>query len=219
LNDARRAVLFDVDGTLVDSNYLHTIAWSRALRDAGEWAPMNAIHRLIGMGGDVLVPTLIGRSDDAIRDGWRAHYDPMLGEVVPFPGAHDLLRDLRHDGVAVVLATSSPQDHLEVLLDVLEARGVIDAATSADDVDASKPDPEIFLTAMGRVGAAAEATIVVGDSRWDVEAALAARLRCIGVESGGFSEAELLEAGATVVFRDVDALRAACRDGLLDELG
>jgi HAD superfamily hydrolase (TIGR01509 family) len=211
-------VLLDVDGTLVDSNYLHTLAWSRALRDAGEWAPMNAIHRLIGMGGDVLVPTLIGRSDDAIRNGWRAHYDPLISEVVPFPGALDLLRDLHHDGVAVVLATSSPQDHLEVLLDVLEARGVIDAATSADDVHASKPDPEIFLTAMGRVGAAAGATVVVGDSRWDVEAALAARLRCIGVESGGFSEAELLEAGATVVFRDVGALRAACRDGLLDEI-
>jgi HAD superfamily hydrolase (TIGR01509 family) len=142
----------------------------------------------------------------------------MLAEVVPFPGAREILRDLRDRDVAVVLATSSPEDHLDVLIDVLDARGVVDAVTSADDVEQSKPDPEIFLTALARVDGVADRTIVVGDSTWDVEASLAARLPCVAVESGGFSEAELLEAGARAVFSDVQALREALAAGVLADL-
>ena len=211
-------VLFDLDGTLVDSNYLHTVAWSRALTDAGEWAPMNAIHRLIGMGSDTFLPTLIGRTDEAIADGWSTHYSALLDEVRPFPDAGQLLVDLAAAGVTVVLATSSPAEHLETLVSRLGAGDAITTMTSSDDVEKSKPDPEIFLTAMGRGGGSPESTIVVGDSVWDIEAATAARLPCVAVESGGFSAAELEQAGALAVYRDVAEIRETLRSGALATL-
>jgi HAD superfamily hydrolase (TIGR01509 family) len=214
----RPTVLFDVDGTLVDSNYLHTIAWSRALIDGGEWAPMNAIHRLIGMGSDNMLPALIGRPDQAIADGWRHHYEPMMGEVRAFPGATALLQQLAAGDVAVVLATSSPAEHLERLIHLLQVEDALATTTSSDDVDRSKPEPDIFLIAMHRAGGTPDSTVVVGDSTWDIQAAAAARLRCVGVETGGFSEAELIEAGAIAVYRDVEALRQDLSGGPLAEL-
>src|SRR5579863_832852 len=108
--DLRPGVLFDIDGTLVDTNYLHTLAWSRALSDAGEWAPMNAIHRLVGMGGDQLVPSLLGHMNERAEEGRAAHYRPLMGEVRVFPGAGDLLRRCHEAGLVVVLASSSPAD-------------------------------------------------------------------------------------------------------------
>lgn len=218
MSTRRRTVLFDVDGTLVDSNYLHTVAWSRALADAGEWAPMNAIHRLIGMGSDTFLPTLIGRADELIADGWKAHYDKLIGEVRAFPESGELLRDLAAAGVTVVLATSAPTEHLAYLVSRIEADGSIDTMTTADDVQRSKPDPEIFLTAMERSGGDADSTFVVGDSVWDIEAATAARLPCVAVESGGFSEAELTDAGAIAVYRDVAAIRHHLGSGALAAL-
>ncbi len=200
-------ILFDVDGTLVDSNYLHTLAWSRALRVCGEWAPMNAIHRLIGMGSDALLRELIGRDDQAITDHWREEYELLIGEVQPFPHARDLLVDLASAGITVALATSSPAAHLGGLVDLLDVADVIVFSTNADDVTTAKPHPEIFLAAMQRGDGEPSSTVVVGDSRWDVEAAAAAGLRCIGVESGGFSAAELRDAGAAEVYRDVADLR------------
>ncbi|MCU1401259.1 MAG: hydrolase [Acidimicrobiales bacterium] len=211
-------VLFDVDGTLVDSNYLHTVAWSRALRASGEWAPMNAVHRLIGMGSDSLLEALIGRSDEAIASAWRTGYEALIGEVHVFPGAADLLTDLHRAGVTVGLATSAPADHLRHMIDLLAIRDVIDLSTNSDDVDRAKPDPEVFLTAMRRVGGEASTTFVVGDSTWDIAAANAARMRCIGVETGGFSEAELRDAGAVEVYEDVGALHADLASGPLAEL-
>jgi HAD superfamily hydrolase (TIGR01509 family) len=215
---ARPCVLFDVDGTLVDSNYLHTIAWSRAVRDGGEWAPMNAIHRLIGMGSDTFLPTLIGREDSAIAAGWKTHYDTLIHEVCGFPGGVELLRELAREGVAVVLATSSPAEHLDYLSRLLGLGDEIAAVTTSDDVERSKPDPEIFLTAMQRVDGEPASTFVVGDSTWDVKAATAAGLRCVAVESGGFSEDELIRAGAIAVYEDVEALRRSWREGPLAEL-
>ena len=211
-------MLFDVDGTLVDSNYLHTIAWARALSDAGEWAPMNAIHRLIGMGSDTFLTTLIGRSDQQIADGWRAHYDQLIDEVRPFPGAGDLLRDLHRSGVSSVLATSAPAAHLERMIGVIGAEAWITGATNSDDVERSKPEPDIFLTAMQRTGGDPSTTIVVGDSTWDVEAAKAARLPVVAVETGGFSAAELTDAGAIAVYHDVEAIRGDLHDGPLSRL-
>jgi len=201
-------VLFDVDGTLVDSNYLHTLAWSRALRASGEWAPMNAIHRLIGMGSDSLLEALIGRRDEEVAAAWKAAYENLIREVLPFPDARALLCDLSEAGVGVGLATSAPAEHTRRLIDLVGLEGIIDFATSADDVSSAKPDPEIFLTAMRRGDGDPGTTFVVGDSTWDIEAATAARLACIAVESGGFSEAELRQAGAVAVYRDVAALRA-----------
>lgn len=205
---ARPLVLFDVDGTLVDSNYLHTLAWSRALRDSEQWAPMNAIHRLIGMGSDFLLPALIGRKDDGITRAWKTEYERLMPEVRPFPCAAELLRTLHESGVGVGLATSAPADHVAHLMTVLGIEASIDFAMNADDVEQAKPDPQLFLEAMHRGGGEAATTIVVGDSRWDVEAANAARLACVAVESGGFGAAELRDAGAVAVYRDVEHLRA-----------
>lgn len=210
----RAAVLFDLDGTLVDTNYLHTVAWARALRDAGEWAPMHAIHRLIGMGGDQLVPSLLGHgSDDAVAARPR-RYAELIGEVRAFPAAAPLLWCVARAGLAVVLATSAPADELDAAWNVLAADdpesrgldGVISARTTADDVERAKPDPAVFEVAMARAGADRSRSVAVGDSVWDVEAARAAGVGCIGIESGGFSRHELAEAGALTVYRDVGVL-------------
>jgi beta-phosphoglucomutase-like phosphatase (HAD superfamily) len=146
-------ILFDVDGTLVDTNYLHTSAWSRALRDVGQWAPMNAIHRLVGMGGDQLIPALLGRDCPEASAALANRYRELLEDVRAFPAASDLLRQLHARGLAVVLATSSRADELAAVLRQLDAGDVIDAQTTADDVRESKPAPEVFLTAMGSCGA------------------------------------------------------------------
>jgi len=199
-----RAVLLDVDGTLVDTNYLHTLAWSRALRRAGEWAPMNAIHRLIGMGADQLLPRLIGRFDEQIADSRPQLYAELADEAAPFPGAHQLVATLKNRRIAVVLATSSPQRELDRAMAILDIGELVDCVTTADDVQRSKPDPQIFEVARQGIGADPDDTVVIGDSIWDIEAATSAGLRCIALESGGFSRAELAQASA--VFRDVAQL-------------
>jgi HAD superfamily hydrolase (TIGR01509 family) len=204
----RPGVLLDVDGTLVDSNYLHTVAWSRALADAGEWAPMNALHRLVGMGGDQLVPEAIGHDNEDARKARHERYKELFAELRPFPGAADLLRRLAGRGLAVVLATSAPADELEVLRKVIDADDALTGATSKDDVSAAKPEPDIFLTAMEMYGIDPERAVAVGDSVWDIRAARAAGIGCIGVETGGFSTHELSEAGALHVYRDVGELCA-----------
>ena len=202
----RAGVLFDVDGTLVDTNYLHALAWSRALRDAGEWAPMNAIHRLVGMGGDQLVPKLLGRDCPAAAEGRARRYKELIDDARAFPGAGDLLRTAHDAGLCVVLATSAPAAELDAMLDLVDAEDSIDACTSADDVDSSKPEPDVFATAMERAGIDPRRALAVGDSVWDIEAARAAGIGCVAVESGGFSQHELSEAGARQVYRDVREL-------------
>jgi HAD superfamily hydrolase (TIGR01509 family) len=196
----------DVDGTLVDTNYLHALAWSRALRATGEWAPMNAIHRLVGMGGDQLVPNLLGHANPDAAAKRSACYAELLDDACVFPGAAELVRKLHGNGIAVVLATSAPNDELEVLLDRLGVNDALAAQTTADDIASSKPDPEVFLTAMKRGSVDPELALAVGDSIWDVQAARAAGIGCIGVETGGFSRHELSEAGALSVYRDVGSL-------------
>lgn len=199
----RAGVLFDVDGTLVDTNYLHTLAWWRALRDAGEWAPMNAIHRLVGMGGDQLVSRVLGHEcSDAVEARGR-RYSEVIGEARAFPGARDLVASAHSRGLATVLATSSPSDELDVVLKLLQIDDVLDGRTTADDVSDSKPSPEVFLTAMAGASLDVGRTLAIGDSIWDVQAARSAGIGCIAVETGGFSEHELREAGALHVYRDV----------------
>ena len=199
--NAQPGVLFDVDGTLVDSNYLHTLAWSRALRDGGDWAAMNVIHRLVGMGGDQLTERLLGHQDDGAADRWRHHYEQLVDEVTVFPGATQLIVALHAAGLRVVLASSSPAELVEKMIDRMGVRQVIDAATSGDDTDASKPAPDIFSAALRAGNVDRGRAFVVGDSIWDVQAARAAGLATIGVESGGFSRHELSEEGARVVYR------------------
>jgi HAD superfamily hydrolase (TIGR01509 family) len=217
-DNGRPGVLFDVDGTLLDTNYLHTIAWSRALREAGEWAPMNAIHRLVGMGGDQLLPTLLGHDSREADAAHRRHFRALADEVVAFPGASELLERTRELGLVAVLATSSPKDQL---VEMLESTGLLDtydAWTTADDVDTSKPDPGVFLQAMKTAGLDPGRTVALGDSVWDVQAAQAAGIACIAVESGGFSRHELSEAGALTVYRDVAELLASIGTSPLADL-
>ena len=206
--DLRPGVLFDVDGTLMDSNYLHCLAWSRALRDAGEWAPMNAIHRLIGMGGDQLVEELLGHDCPAARAARPRHYQELVEEVRPFPGAREVLHRIHDLGLAVVLATSAPTDELAQLREKLGADTAIDGQTTADQVERSKPDPEVFLAAMEQNSIDPQRALAVGDSVWDIRAARAAGVACITVETGGFSQHELSEAGSIQVYRDVAELLA-----------
>jgi HAD superfamily hydrolase (TIGR01509 family) len=202
----RPGVLFDVDGTLVDTNYLHALAWARAFRDAGEWVPMNAIHRSIGMGGDRLVPELLGRDSPEAVAARPRRYAELIGDARAFPGAANLLGRVHASGLAVVLATSAPEDELSILLDILGAGEAIDAQTTADDVENSKPAPDIFATAMSAGSIDPARAWAVGDSVWDIRAARAAGIGCIAVESGGFSHHELSDAGALRVYRDVKEL-------------
>lgn len=201
-------ILFDVDGTLVDTNYLHTLAWARAIRDAGRWAPMNAIHRLVGMGGDNLLESLFGEDLPAASEARKERYAALIGEARPFPEAAALLRRTHSAGLRVVLASSSPADELDQIRSVIDADDSIDEVTSADEVERSKPDPGVFEAALevGRIDR--DLTLVIGDSVWDVQAARAAGLACIGVETGGFSAHELREEGAMAVYRDVAEILA-----------
>jgi HAD superfamily hydrolase (TIGR01509 family) len=202
----RPGVLFDLDGTLVDTNYLHTLAWSRALADVGEWAPMNAIHRLVGMGGEDLVNELLGHDVPAAHEARARHYQELMPEARVFPGARSLLRRAHEAGLVVVLATSSPKDEVNAMLDLLDAGSALDAVTTADDVESAKPAPDVFLAALEAANVDPARAVVVGDSIWDVQAARSAGMGCVAVESGGFSQHELAEEGAFQVYRDVQEI-------------
>ena len=199
-------VLLDVDGTLVDSNYHHTIAWSRALRDHGCNARLAAIHRLVGMGSSQLLETLIGRPDENIAKSWRTHFDELLPEVVAFDRAGELMRALHDRAVTVVLATSSPQDLLEAFQDKIGATEAVDVVVTASDVEEAKPEPDVFEAALAKAGLARERAIVVGDSVWDAQAAARARLACLALETGGFSRAELKRDSVIAVYEDAGDL-------------
>jgi HAD superfamily hydrolase (TIGR01509 family) len=214
----RAGVLFDVDGTLVDTNYLHTLAWSRAFREVEEWAPMNAIHRLIGMGGDQLVVRLLGHECPEAVSARPRHYKELAGDVLAFPRAAALLRQLHQRGLIVVLATSAPANELERIRAVLDADDVTDGQTTSDDIEESKPSPEIFETAMQHFSIDPRRALAVGDSIWDVQAARAAGIGCVTVESGGFSQHELSEAGARQVYRDVAEIVDQLNTGPLAQL-
>jgi HAD superfamily hydrolase (TIGR01509 family) len=195
-------VLVDVDGTLVDSNYHHTIAWSRALRDHGCNARLAAIHRLVGMGSSKLLETLIGRRDEAIAKSWRTHFDELLPEVVPFDGAAELLRALHTRGLTVVLATSSPGDLLDDFRRKIDADDAVDVVVSSTDVEEAKPAPDVFEASLAKANLAREQAVVLGDAVWDVQSAAHAELPCVALETGGFSRAELEDEGAVTVYRD-----------------
>jgi HAD superfamily hydrolase (TIGR01549 family) len=205
VSGARIAVL-DVDGTLVDSNYQHALAWYRAMRTLGEIHPVWRIHRLIGMGGDQLVPTLAGdeveaRIGNQARELQGKEVDALLGEIAPLPGARDLLVALKERGHRLVLASSGQQRHVDFALDLLDARDVADAWTSSADADATKPAPDLLQAALKKLGEPVDApSVVVGDSVFDVAAAKNARMPAIAVRSGGFGDDELRDAGAIAVY-------------------
>jgi len=201
-----KAVLFDIDGTLVDSNYLHVDAWGRAFEKVGHPVEAWRIHRSIGLDSDRLVETLLG--DDADELGNRAKqlhtdlYGEMFDRLIPLPGAVELLHALAAAGIRVVLATSAPEDELHVLTGVLDSDDALHATTSSDDVDTAKPEPDIVNVALERAGVKASEALFVGDAVWDMVAAERAGVQSIGVRTGGFGADELTDAGATRVFDD-----------------
>jgi HAD superfamily hydrolase (TIGR01509 family) len=204
------AVVLDVDGTLVDTNYQHAIAWHRALRAHGHTVQAWEIHRHIGMGGDQLVAALIGdegeeTDGDAIRAAEGDAYGELIGEVEPMLGAIELLRELHEDGATVILASSAKEEEVDHYLDLLEARDLVEGWTTSADVERTKPHPDLVHAALEKAGD--HPAVMVGDSTWDVKAATAAKIPTLAVLTGGFSEEELREAGAAEVFESVASLR------------
>jgi HAD superfamily hydrolase (TIGR01549 family) len=204
--------IFDVDGTLVDTNYHHALAWFRALRRYDITRPMWRIHRGIGMGGDQFVSAVGGREveqahGDDLRAAWAEEFDQLIGEVQPFEGAHELLVEVKERGFRLVLASSGKTQHVEAFLDLIDGKSLADAWTTSDDVEKSKPEPDIVAAALGKVEGASG--IMVGDSVFDAEAAAKLNIPTIGVRTGGFSVGELHEAGVLQVFDSLVAFRQA----------
>jgi len=210
-----RAAILDIDGTLVDTNYHHALAWYRAFRQHGIVLPIWRIHRHIGMGGDQLVEALTDRrteeeKGDDIRDAEKPLYMSMIEEVEPLEGARELMAELKERGHPVVLASSAKEDEVDHYLDLLDARELADDWTTSADVEETKPQPDLVNAAMKKAGA--DEGVMLGDTPWDVKAADAAGVPAVAVLTGGFSEQELREAGAVAVFESIAELRSNLAD-------
>ena len=198
--------IFDVDGTLVDSNYQHALAWHRAFRRYGIVRPLWRIHRAIGMGGDKLVPEVGGESvekafGDELRDAWVEEFDQLIGEVQPFDGAHDLLQEVKRRGFRLVLASSGQSQHVETFIDLVQGRSLADAWTTSEDAEQSKPEPDLVGVALKKVDGSS--AVMVGDSTWDAVAAGKLDVPTIAIRTGGFSVDELQDSGAAQVFESL----------------
>jgi HAD superfamily hydrolase (TIGR01549 family) len=203
-------IVCDIDGTLVDTNYQHAIAWFRAFRQNEVTVPVWRIHRAIGMGGDQLVAALAGdevedEKGDDIRDAEGPLYMAMIEEVEAFEGASELLAELSEMGHPVVLSSSAKAQEVEHYLDLLGARDLVAGWTTSADVDETKPEPELVETALKKGDG--DGGVMLGDSVWDVEAAKRAGIPTVAVLTGGYSEDELRDAGAVEVFESIGELR------------
>ena len=211
--------ILDIDGTLVDTNYHHAVAWYRAFRAHGFVLPLWRIHRHIGMGGDQLVAALAGEGfdreqGDEVRAAETVLYAQLIGEVEPLAGARAVIEDLKAAGHVVILASSAKPQELEHYLTLLDARSLVDGWTDSGDVERTKPSPDLVIAALEKGGAKPSDAMMIGDSTWDCRAAKSAKVRAIGVLTGGFCEEELLEAGASTVFTSVENLRTGLEDAL-----
>lgn len=207
--------VIDIDGTLVDTNYHHAVAWFRAFREVGVTVPVWRVHRAIGMGGDRLVAAVAGdevehEHGDRVRALWAERFAPMLEEVTPLDGARELLVALRDRDVAVVLASSGKPEHVDHHLDLLDARKIVAGWTTAEDVSDTKPAPDLLEVALDK--APDGAVVTIGDSTWDCQAAGRLALPAVAVRTGGFGADELTAAGAVAVYDDLPALRADLAD-------
>ena len=217
------AALFDVDGTLVDTNYLHAVAWWEAFAYSGHDVPMAAIHQVMGMGSDQLLDALLPGdrdrdADDGIRTAHSAMYSAYWSRIRPLPHAAELLRACRKAGLRVVLASSADPQEFEVLRAALDAEDAIDDTTSSGDVGTSKPAPDLVRVALDKAGVPPEQAVFVGDTVWDVEACQRAGVPCLGLRSGGISRADLVDAGAVAVFADPAELLATTAGRLAEAL-
>jgi HAD superfamily hydrolase (TIGR01509 family) len=205
--------VLDIDGTLVDTNYQHAIAWYRAFRQSGIVLPIWRIHRHIGMGGDQLVGALTDEQTDRehgdeIRSAEKTLYFELIDEVRPMEGSRELIEDLKRRGHTVVLASSAKEDEVEHYLDLLDARELADSWTTSADVKETKPQPDLVNAALERSGGDREEAVMVGDTPWDVHAASNAGVKALTVRTGGFGDDELREAGAIEVYESVAELRS-----------
>lgn len=200
------AVLFDVDGTLVDTNDLHAAAWRQAFLHFGKDIPFETVRFQIGKGGDNLIPALLPEASEAERDEIEAYRSTLfqrdyLPRARPFPGVRALFERLFADGVKIVLASSSSADEVDYHLGLIAAADLVMATTSKDDAESSKPCPDIFEAAMAKVAPLGTgAIVVVGDTPWDAKAAAALGLRTVGFRSGGFADEALQKAGACALY-------------------
>jgi len=199
----------------VDTNYHHAIAWYRAFRRHHVNLPVWRIHRHIGMGGDHLVAALAGDEvesslGDRVRDAEKDLYLELIDEIEPFEGAHGLLEDLKARGHPMVLASSAKEDEVDHYLDLLDARELADGWTTSADVEATKPEPDLVSAAISKASPSGPGNaVMVGDSTFDCEAAKRAGIETLAVLTGGFSEQELVDAGAIAVFESIEELRSA----------
>ncbi len=205
MSESVTAVLFDVDGTLVDTNYLHAVTWWEAFAQAGHDVAMTDIHRAIGMGSDQLLDRLLPRDrdkdqDPAIRAAHSALYSTYWSRLRPLRGATDLLRACKKRGLTVVLASSADEPEFNALRAALDAEDAIDEATFSGDVEQSKPAPDLVQVALDKAGVTPDEAVFVGDTVWDVQASQKAGVRCVGFLSGGISRGELAEAGAAQIY-------------------
>lgn len=219
-----RAALFDVDGTLVDTNYLHVTAWWEAFRQAGHTVPMTAVHQAIGLGSADLIEHLLGAERDSGQDAGissthSALYATYFERLIAVDGAADLLRALAARGWRVVLATSASGPELKALRRVLDADDVITATASSDDVDEGKPAPAPVRHAMELAGGTSEETVYVGDSVWDMKAATGASVAAVALLSGGIARQELVDAGAAEVYRNPADLLAHLDSSVFSRVG
>jgi HAD superfamily hydrolase (TIGR01509 family) len=209
------AAILDIDGTLVDTNFHHAIAWYRAFKQHDIVLPIWRIHRHMGMGGDQLIGDMCGdrveeEKGDDIRAAEKVLYSELIGEVEPLKGSRELIEDLKDRGHAVVLASSAKEDEVDHYLDLLDARELADDWTTSADVESTKPEPDLVKAAMGKAGN--DDAVMIGDTTWDVEAAGRAGVKSVTVRTGGFSAAELRDAGAVAVFDSIDELRESLDD-------
>lgn len=212
-------VIFDVDGTLLDTNYLHVVAWWEAFTERGHDIRCADVHRALGMGSAELVERVLGSPDPSVSAAHSRYYAPYLGRMRPLPGAADLLRTTARLGLDVVLATSAKDDEVDLMLDALGARSAIRAVVSSGDVDRAKPDPGIVTKALDESGVDPRRTVMVGDTVWDVLAAERAGIGCIGLLCGGIAGEQLLAAGAAAVYRDPAALLGDLQTSPIGQLG
>lgn len=220
MSGSLNAVLFDVDGTLVDSNYLHAVCWWEAFSQAGYDVPMARIHRAIGMGSGQLLDALLpgGRDrdgDGAVRAAHSALYATYWSRQRPLPDAARLLRACKKRGLRVVLASSADEREFAALRAALHADDAIDASTSSGEVTRTKPAPDLVQVALDKARVRPEAAVFVGDTVWDVQACAKAGVPCIALLSGGISRGELREAGAGEVYEGPAELLAALPESLL----
>jgi HAD superfamily hydrolase (TIGR01549 family) len=211
--------ILDVDGTLVDTNYHHAIAWFRAFLTKDVVVPIWRVHRHIGMGGDQLVAAVAGdeveaQHGDDIREAESEQYKELIGEVRTMEGSRELIEDLRERDNIVVLASSAKEWEVEHYIELLDAEPIIDAYTTSADVESTKPEPDLIKAALDKADADGEA-LLIGDTVWDVEAAGRAGVETLAVLTGGFSEQELRDAGARDVFTSVEELRQSLRETAL----